>query len=254
VRTRVAIVGTPELLAECAPDRPARGIEPLLVSTSDLEVLERSLSDLAPEVVVALASRDVELEPLSVLQVPTILWFTSPGITITAADGPNRRLVGDAPGVWRWPPLPVADRCFVSRDPPFGRAAWISPDGPRRREYLAHLSHSVEVLREGDDAAVAMNLHEEDAPAFEPRAARALAGGRLLVSETLQPSRGLEPGVDYLEARDLHDLFMLVENAVERPEAFERVRRAGRRKAECFRASLVFSRLVNDLQLELSGA
>ena len=82
----------------------------------------------------------------------------------------------------------------------------------------------------------------------------ALAGGQLLVSERLRPSRGLEPGIDYLEIRDLQEIRSAVDNAVRAPEAFLRVRLRGRRKAELFRSSRVVARLVGDLLLELDLA
>ena len=102
--------------------------------------------------------------------------------------------------------------------------------------------------------AIAVNFADESGPPTTHRALVALAGGQLLVSERLRPSRGLEPGIDYLEIRDLQEIRSAVDNAVRAPEAFLRVRLRGRRKAELFRSSRVVARLVGDLLLELDLA
>ena len=99
---------------------------------------------------------------------------------------------------------------------------------------------------------MALNLHENGAPAFEHRAAVALAAGCVLVSETLTPAHGLEPGLDYLEGRTLDDLYLGVENAASAPAAFRRMRLRGRAKAERFRASTLLERVARDLLLELA--
>jgi len=74
------------------------------------------------------------------------------------------------------------------------------------------------------------------------------------VSEPLKPSRGLEPGIDYVEVRDPAEVRAAVENAVRAPSAFLRMRLRGRRKAELFRSSRVVARLVGDLLRELDLA
>ena len=144
----------------------------------------------------------------------------------------------------------MADRLYAPVTELPARAAWLGPASARRSSYLSWFQHTVPPAEDGSDALVAVNLHDES-PAFDPRVVRALAAGRLLISETLVPSRGLEPGIDYLEARDLDDLFLAVESAVQDPHAFRRVRLRGRRKAELFRASRVIGRLVGDLLREL---
>lgn len=172
---------------------------------------------------------------------------------------PDDRIVAPEPGVegaWRTMPLPVADALFApaGNAAAAGRAAWLTPDGPRRRLYLERFSPSIEFVDPEAGATVAVNLHDTEAASFEPRAARALAAGQLLVSETLEPSFGLEPGIDYLEARDLTDLFVMTENAVRAPRAYAAIRARGRRKAEWLRASRVVERLAHDLRVESTGA
>ncbi len=210
------------------------------------------LEALAVDAVVALTPERRLEERLAALGLPALLWRPGPA---PGPAGAAQRLVlsaGDQPEAWRCVGLPVADRRFAAEEPKLPeRAAWLGPPTPRRASYLDWFDHTHEPAADGTDALVAVNVHDGDEPAFEQRAAAALAAGRLLVSETLVPSRGLEPGIDYLAARDLDDLYLAVESAVLHPHAFRRVRLRGRRKAELFRASRVVARLVHDLLLEV---
>jgi hypothetical protein len=78
-----------------------------------------------------------------------------------------------------------------------------------------------------------------------------LAAGHLVISEPLSPTHGLEPGLDYLEIQSPEECFEAASHAVHRPPSFRRVRVFGRRKAEYFRASRVYPRLVGDLLLDI---
>jgi len=78
-----------------------------------------------------------------------------------------------------------------------------------------------------------------------------LAAGQLVVSETLSPTHGLEPDIDYLEIAEPRQLLAVLRAAVAFPRAYERVRVRGRRKAEAFRASHVYPRLAADLLHDL---
>jgi hypothetical protein len=192
------------------------------------------------------------------LPAPAIV-FLLDGDDAPAELRPDDRIVAPVAGfegAWRTMPLPVADVLFApaAGEAVSGRAVWLTPDGPRRRSYLERFSHSIELVDSPGGATVALNLHDIEGAAFEPRAARALAGGQLLVSETLEPSFGLEPGIAYLEARDLTDFFVTAENAARAPEAYAATRARGRRRAEWFRASRVVERLAHDLRVEFAGA
>ena len=210
------------------------------------------LEALAVDAVVALTPERQLEERLAALGLPALLWRSGLG---AGPVGAVQRLVlsaGDQPEAWRCVGLPVADRRFAAGEPNLPqRAAWLGRPTPRRASYLDWFEHTHEPAADGTDALVAVNVHDGDEPAFEQRAAAALAAGRLLVSETLVPARGLEPGIDYLAARDLDDLYLAVESAVQHPQAFRRIRLRGRRKAELFRASRVVARLVHDLLLEV---
>jgi hypothetical protein len=240
---RVTLCGDPELLRACAPGsgggsveyETSRGAEPV---------------DTRADVVIALGS-----PPRGAPDAPVITWVDG-GAPLTPPSD-HDRVIGPWLGAWRSLVLPVADSLFGSApDGPAGTAAWLGDLGARRAEYEALFTHSVELVEtqpaEAPPAPVALNLHENGAPAFEHRAAVALAAGCVLVSETLAPAHGLEPGLDYLEGRTLDDLYLGVETAAGAPSAFRRMRLRGRAKAERFRASTLLERVARDLLLELT--
>ncbi len=104
------------------------------------------------------------------------------------------------------------------------------------------------LMREHD---VGINLHNEPYPSFENRVSLHLAAGHLVLSEQLDPTHGLEPGLDFIETTDpdqLHAALALLQRS---PNAHHRVRVRGRMKAESFRASRVYPRLVHDLLVDL---
>ena len=245
------MLGPAPLLDACAPSSVTGLIEVIALSP---EAGAERLGSLGPDAVVAFEADEALRDRLARIELPTLLWRTCPG---PPPVGRAQRLVlsaGDQREAWRCVGLPVADRLYAATLAELpARAAWLGPATPRRAAYLDWFEHAQEPAAEGTDALVAVNMHDESEADFEPRAARALAEGRLLVSETLTPARGLEPGIDYLEARDLDDLFLAVESAVRDPHAFRRVRLRGHRKAELFRASRVTARLVEDLLLELDA-
>jgi hypothetical protein len=237
-RVRVAVVGEAHLIEQCAPSGP------------EIERVGLDGGSAPPDVVLAFGG-----DTLPETGAPVLAWLPSGAPAQDGLPQHVRRLASPGSGAhaWRTMPLPVADALFASGSAPVGetgRALWLTPDGPRRRDYLERFDHSIQLVEQPEDAGVALNLHDGVEPCFEHRAARALAAGKLLVSETLEPSFGLEPGIDYLEARDWADLFVCAENAARLPGAYSSVRLRGRRKAEWFRASSVTARLLTDLRLE----
>jgi hypothetical protein len=169
--------------------------------------------------------------------------------------------------IWRSLPLPVADR-FFAPVAPMGhppRVLFVGRSTPHREWLLApaKLEHDllhvafglsgpelVELLHRHD---VAINLHNEDYPSFENRVSMHLAAGHLVLSEGLDPLHGLEPGIDYLQVDDACDLRSALAVVVRFPRVHHRVRVRGRRKAEQFRASRVYPRLVADLLADLDA-
>jgi hypothetical protein len=217
------ILGPPSLLARCAPASDGD----LTVTRIPGETTAATIAATGADAVVAFDPSAGDRAAVAAAGLPTLLWWsdaTAPAGADQAAwtGGPCRTIAAHATvprGSWRSLPLPVADDLFSDL--------------------------------EATTAAVAVNFSDDDGPAHEHRALVALARGQLLISEPLAPSRGLEPGIDHLEARVPEDVRLLVENATRAPEAFERVRLRGRRKAELFRSSAVVGRLVGDLLLEL---
>src|SRR5258705_6311044 len=158
-------------------------------------------------------------------------------------------------------PIAVADRCSASVAAPRARRRVLftgrSKDhresilGPAKHVFeLAHLAHGVtderlvEFLHDSD---VGVNLHNEDYPTFENRVCVYLAAGLLLVSEPLSPEHGLVPGSDFLEVENADQLHSALLAFHEDAEAFRPLRERGRRRAERFRASFVYPRLLRDL-------
>jgi hypothetical protein len=163
--------------------------------------------------------------------------------------------------VWRSLPIPVADRIYTGvrriEGPP--RMLFVGRSTPHRESLLAptkaefdvlHIAFGVAaqeleaVMREHD---VAINLHNEPYPSFENRVCLHLAAGHLVISEALSPTHGLEPGIDFLEVGRPDELLRIARSLSRFPDAYHRVRVRGRFKAEDFRASKVWPRLVGDL-------
>src|SRR3954447_3325876 len=167
--------------------------------------------------------------------------------------------------VWKTMPIPVADRYFAPVAPPRARRRLLftgrstahreSILGPAKHVFqLAHLAHGVtderliEFLREAD---VGVNLHNEDYPTFENRVCVYLAAGLLLVSEPLSPLCGLVAGGDFIQVRDAVGLHDALRAFYDDAEAFRPMRERGRRKAERWRASFVYPKLVRDLMRDV---
>ncbi len=170
--------------------------------------------------------------------------------------------------IWRSLPLPVNDQVFgtapeFAASPP--RVAFIGYSTAHRERYLVDAKHRHDVLHiasglYGDALLtqfgrtdVAINLHGEPYPTFENRVALHLAAGHLVLSEALSPTHGLEPGIDFLPFRSPDGLLRLVEAVHHSPAGFEAIRLRGRRKAEQFRASRVWPRLLADLRADVAA-
>jgi hypothetical protein len=168
--------------------------------------------------------------------------------------------------IWRSFPLPVADYLFSpvrrSRQPP--RALFIGRSTDHREVFLEHAKHQYDLLHiahgvSGRDLRdllerfdVSINIHNERYPSFENRVSLSLAAGMLVLSEPLSPTHGLEPGIDYVEVAAPPDLNSALFNLTYYPDIFHRVRVRGRMKAEQFRASRVYPRIIGDLLLDLA--
>jgi hypothetical protein len=167
--------------------------------------------------------------------------------------------------VWRAVPIPVADRFFRPvrapnpTSPPLfvGRSTkhreWLLTPSKHRFDML-HLAFGVDAARLErlmDEHWVAINAHNEPYPSFENRVCLHLAAGHLVLSEPLSPQHGLEPDIDFLEFRGREHLERLLAALQRDPTLWHTVRVRGRRKAEQFRASRVYPRVVADLLADL---
>ena len=65
---------------------------------------------------------------------------------------------------------------------------------------------------------------------------------------------GLEPGIDFLDCPDGDVLAERLERLRQMPGLWQDVRIRGRRKAELYRASRVYPRIIFDLLADLSSA
>jgi hypothetical protein len=169
--------------------------------------------------------------------------------------------------VWRSLPLPVADRYYrpVESFPEMPRPVFVGRSTEHRERLLTPAKHSYDVLHVafgvGADELeellgsthIGINLHNEPYPSFENRVALHLAAAHLVLSEPLSPTHGLESQLDYVEIVTPADLVNAIEAVRRFPGVYHRVRVRGRAKAESFRASHVYPRLVRDLYADLAA-
>jgi len=171
--------------------------------------------------------------------------------------------------VWRSVPLPVSDRFFI---PPGrigrrtgGQPLFVGRSTPHRELFLRDAKHHYDLLHLafGVDAGmleqvmvdheIAINLHNQSYLSFENRVCLHLAAGHLVLSEPLSPLHGLEPGIDFLEIVDGSHLAHVLWSLRRAPGMWHGVRVRGRRKAEQFRASRVWPRVIADLLADVAA-
>ena len=246
---RLALLGSPEALAHSAPSDLRPRLFPLDAGEPPPRAeVERAGVDAA----VVLCDDGPDFGPFSGMDVPALAWCAGARRPIL---GPDDRWVSatGVEGAWRQLPLPVEDARFAAGPPMTSAAArpyWLGPPSERRSAYMDRYRPSPPPLS-GSDGDIAVNLRDAPPAELERRAAAALAQGHLLISETLDPGRGLEPGLDYLEARELDEVLVAVDTVVARPQAFEHIRVRGRAKAAGFRASELIGRAASALLIEL---
>jgi hypothetical protein len=169
--------------------------------------------------------------------------------------------------VWRSVPLPVADHLYAAALPPPARPpriAFVGYSTEHREQWLTPVKHDFDVLHvvtglriaAGLDGSstrelwgsiyVGINLHVGPFPSFENRVCLHLAAGHLVVSEPLDPSHGLEPGIDYVQVRSPAVLRRVISTLHTDPDTFRAIRIRGHAKSSTFRASSVYPRLLRD--------
>jgi hypothetical protein len=183
---------------------------------------------------------------------------------VIAAD-PLLARVAPELGLWRSPPLPVDDAFFFGdRGVPRPlRPLFLGESTAHREDMLLNPKHVFDLshyasglegerLREVLAATnVGVVVHPGRFPGFPPTLPLHLAAGHLVVSEPLMPTRGLEPGLDHVVVAAVDQLMRILAQLAARPAAFEQVRLRGRARAEAFRASRAWPRLISDLAADL---
>ena len=163
--------------------------------------------------------------------------------------------------VWRALPIPVSDRLYRDVRPEAGtpRMLFVGRSTLHREQFLLQVKHRFDCLHVAFGAGleelerlvdlheITFNIHNEPYPSFENRVCLHLAAGHLVASEPLSPSHGLESGIDYLEFQSGDHLARMLSTLRRDATVWHAVRVRGRRKAEQFRASRVYPRLVTDL-------
>jgi hypothetical protein len=168
--------------------------------------------------------------------------------------------------VWRSLPIPVADRYYAPVRPIEARPRplFVGRSTPHREWMLTKAKHAHDVVHfafgvDADDLEglmrehdVTINVHNQRYLSFENRVCLHLAAGHLVLTEPLSPTHGLEKGLDYVEINTPDFLLWQLDQLADSPNLHHRVRVRGRRKAELYRASRVYPRLVADLYDDLA--
>ena len=257
------------------------------------EPLLAELGELDPDVVLVFRPEIVPAGAFDSLRAHTIGYLTEPLPRTTKDDHPDlrarlrwlkevdpgnfdrivsfdpliARTAGSVLPVWRSLPIPVSDSLFADvreRGRP-ARLLFVGRPTEHREELLApvkrkypivHIGHGLfgeRLVRFMDSADVQLNLHNNPYPSFENRVCIALAAGHLVISEQLSPRHELAPGRDYLEFEGAAQLTELVEGLERDPDAYLDVQRAGREKAEDFRASRVYPQLLREAVADIAA-
>ena len=187
---------------------------------------------------------------------------------------------------WRSAPLPVDDAFFLDPsagqsppgrfsqgDRPLGRSTehdmrllFLGESTAWRERFLIESKHHYDLshyafglageeLREVlENTNIGVLVRRDDGITTFPRTALLhLAAGHLLLTELLRPPRGLEAGLDHVEVHQPDQLLHHLHQVRKRPGAFEHVRIRGRRRAEAFRGSVVWPRLLRDLAADVEA-
>jgi hypothetical protein len=179
-------------------------------------------------------------------------------------------LTGERTGkrvLWRAIPPPINDSFFDDVRPLHGspRVMSVGRSTPHREDMLLPAKHHYDLLQllhgvSGD--ALREWLGEYDIGVYVPptehggfgqQVGMHLAAGQLLLSERLAPAHGLELNIDYLAIRAPGDVVTALERVARFPEMHQRIRVRGRLKAEQYRSSRLFARVVHDLLADVSA-
>lgn len=274
---RVAFLGPPVWLDNCAPPLPANGVAPVRV---ELGMGEDDLARLAADVRAARADVTVVFDPG---RVPGEILRELPGTTLglhprTSTDAQLDAVAGSLDRVasfrpsltgtragettlWRAFPVPVSDAVYADGRRPRTamRAMTLGRSTEHRERMLLPAKHHhdllqvlhglsgeslIELLREYD---IGVYVAAGPGGAYGPQIGLHLAAGQLLLAEAPTPAHGLERNIDYLHFDSPNALVWTLERLQRFPEMHHRIRVRGRLKAEQYRSSRVFARIAHDL-------
>jgi hypothetical protein len=169
--------------------------------------------------------------------------------------------------VWRAVPPPVSDRLFAEVRPPSRapRTMTVGHSTDHREAMLMPAKHRHDLLQVPDGvggAALAELFGEYDVGVYVPpdpgggfgwQVGAHLAAGHLLLSEPISPEHGLERDIDYWEFGSAGALVWALERLSRFPEMYQRTRVRGHLKAEQYRASRIFARIIHDLVADVTA-
>jgi hypothetical protein len=276
---RVAFVGARDWLDGCAPAAQVHGLSTECFFSAELgesDVKDTPLAAFRPQATVVFDPQSVRIGgDLSLLGVT--LGVLSPDAQASGDAGAlslldrlvtfDPALSGERVGgvsVWRAIPPPVSDSLYADVRPlhaaPTAMAVGESTEHreamlmPAKHHYdVLQLIHGVsgptlvELLSEYD---LGVFIAREPGGGFGHEALIHLAAGQLLIADAGKPSYGLERNIDYLHVSSPDELVWFLERLDRFPEMYQRIRIRGRLKAEQYRASRVFKRLIFDLLLD----
>lgn len=274
---RVAFLGSLAWLDACCPPAPAHGLVP-----GRIEIGAPAIEDIRafnPHVTVVLDPADMTTGILAELPGITlgVLVAAAPDEAGARAVGSLDRLVSFRPDltgarvgakrIWRAIPPPVNDAMFGEVRPLHGRprAMAVGRSTAHRERMLTpakhhhdllHVIHGVsgasllELLSEYD---VGVYAAPEPEGGFGHQVGMHLAAGHLLLAEALVPAHGLERDIDYLQVDSAEGLVWALDRLGRFPEMHQRIRVRGRLKAEQYRASRLFGRIVHDVMADVSA-
>lgn len=272
----IAFVGSAARLQQCAPAVPVAGLQPAHFALAPRGDRERVLVDLAaqqPQATVVFdpdCLSEAEARRLPGVTLGLLAAAPSPGQELGGAARLDRLVCFDpsASGqtiggvhIWRALPPPVGDAMFAAVRPlrrapramSLGRSTW------HREAMLMPAKHRFDLLQavhgiHGEQLRELLAAHDvgvyvapEHGGGFGGQVGLHLAAGQLLLAEQLRPGHGLEADIDYLQVTSPKDVVWLLERLARFPEMYQSVRVRGRMKAEQYRASRLFARLLHDL-------
>lgn len=274
---RVAFAGPRVWLEGCAPPAAGAGIEPR--SFAAQERLAERVAEFRPHALVVFDPPAMPLDALRSLEVPSLgvlVGGLPEGFGRAGARALDRlvsfdpALTGKRVGgakVWRAIPPPVADSLYREAHTRHGapRAMAVGRSTEHRERMLMPAKHHHDVLQvihgvSGESLSELLGEYDigiyvapDAGGGFGHQVCMHLAAGQLLLSEELRPAHGLERNIDYLQVDSPHGLVWVLERLARFPEMHRRITVRGRLKAEQFRASRLFARLIHDLRLDMAA-